>query len=80
MTLRNVSAILTLLSGIVMCFLSFFVGGTHTVDGSVLMYFGQCLVYAGGIFSISGYAKRLISREVDKLRGERQCGLGEGEQ
>lgn len=72
MTARTLSALVTLASGIAMCFLSFFLGGTHTLDGSVLMYFGQCLLYAGGIFAISDYAKKLIARELDSHRTEKQ--------
>lgn len=66
MSWRELSALGTLASGVALCFLSFFLGGTHTVDGSVLMYFGQCLLYAGGIFAIGGYAQRLIAREMER--------------
>lgn len=67
MSWREFSALCTLASGVGLCFLSFFLGGMHTVDGSVLMYFGQCLLYAGGIFAIGEYAERLIAREMRRL-------------
>lgn len=47
------SAIITLLSGIVLVFISFFLSPTHEVAGSVLAYMGEALVFCGGIFGVS---------------------------
>lgn len=49
-------AILALISGIVMCFLSFFLNH-YEIAGSVLGYFGECLVFTSGVFGISIYIK-----------------------
>lgn len=49
------TAIILLLSGIVLSFLSFFLSTKHTIDNSILWYFAQCLLYAGGIFGIRNY-------------------------
>lgn len=49
------TAILLIVSGIVLSFLSFFLSTEHKIDNSVLWYFAQCLLYAGGIFGIRNY-------------------------
>ena len=46
------TAIVLIVSGIVLSFLSFFISKEHCIDNSVLWYFAQCLLYAGGIFGI----------------------------
>lgn len=57
------TAIFTLLSGIVLCFLSFFLH-SHTIDSSVLMYFGQTLIFCAGIFGVNLFIKtKLIEAE-----------------
>lgn len=54
------SALVTLASGIIMSFLSFFLSLNHSVHDSVLFYFGQCLVYCGSAFGIAAYVKAKI--------------------
>lgn len=49
------TAILLIVSGIVLSFLSFFLSTEHCIDNSILWYFAQCLLYAGGIFGIRNY-------------------------
>lgn len=51
------SAAVTLASGIVLAFLSFFLSANHSIHDSVLWYFAQCLVYAGSAFGIAAYVK-----------------------
>lgn len=48
------TAVVMLLSGIILAFLSFFMNN-YTISHSVLLYISQALVYAGGIFGISAY-------------------------
>ncbi len=60
------SALATLFSGILLSFLSFALNKEHIIDDSVLWYFSQCLLYAGGIFSIKEYALREIRRHLRK--------------
>lgn len=69
--MKELSALGTLLSGIAMCFMSFGLSHPHEVDSSVLWYFGQCLLYAGGVFAIKSYVldeinKNLPSRDPKK--------------
>lgn len=59
-----ISALVTLLSGIAMSFLSFFLSSPHFIHDSVLLYFGQCLVYCGSAFGIVAYVKT----KVDELK------------
>lgn len=44
------SAMLTLTSGIVMCFTAFLMGESDDVPNGALWYFGQTIVYAATIF------------------------------
>lgn len=49
------SAMLCLLSGIVMCFLAFFLQVSEHIADNALWYFGETLLYAGSIFGIKEY-------------------------
>lgn len=51
------AALITLASGIVMCFLSFFLDKEHEIRSSVLWYFGQTLLYAASSFGLATYVK-----------------------
>ena len=52
-----VAALITLASGIVLCFLSFFLDKEHNVKSSCLWYFGQTLLYAASSFGLASYVK-----------------------
>ena len=52
-----VAALVTLASGIVLCFLSFFLDRQHVINSSVLWYFGQTLLYAASSFGLATYVK-----------------------
>lgn len=60
------TAIFTLFSGIVMCFLSFFLH-EHTIHDSVLMYFGQTLIFCAGVFGINIFIKNKILETESRL-------------
>lgn len=49
------AALITLASGIVLCFLSFFLDHEHNVKSSCLWYFGQTLLYAASSFGLASY-------------------------
>lgn len=49
------TAVVTLVSGITMSFLSFFLDNVHHIDDSVLWYFAQTLMYAASAFGIYSY-------------------------
>ena len=51
-----ISALVTLASGIVLSFLSFFLSRYH-IHESVLWYFAQTLMYAGSCFGIGAYVR-----------------------
>lgn len=48
------SASLSILSGISLAFLSFFLN-KHNIEDSILWYIAQTFVYAGSIFGVSAY-------------------------
>lgn len=60
------SALITLGSGIVLSFLSFFLSSYH-IDGSVLWYFAQTLMYAGSCFGIGAYIQKFKSEVDEKI-------------
>lgn len=62
-----ISALITLGSGIVLSFLSFFLSNVHHIDGSVLWYFAQTLMYAGSCFGIGAYIQRFKSEVNEKI-------------
>lgn len=49
------TAVLALVSGITMSFLSFFLSEIHHIDQSVLWYFAQTLMYAASAFGLYSY-------------------------
>lgn len=51
-----ISALITLASGIVLSFLSFFLS-RYQIHESVLWYFAQTLMYAGSCFGIGAYVR-----------------------
>lgn len=64
-----VSALVMLLSGIVLSFLSFFLSKIYKVDESVLWYFAQTIVYASSVFGIGSYVNyKLKDFEINHER------------
>ena len=51
-----ISALITLASGIMLSFLSFFLS-RYQIHESVLWYFAQTLMYAGSCFGIGAYVR-----------------------
>ena len=47
---QYITAVLTLISGIVMCYIAFFRSEDGDVPSGALWYFGQTMVYAATIF------------------------------
>ena len=50
--IQYTTAISTLFSGVLMCFLSFFLN-EYEIGDSVLMYFGQTLIFCGAVFGLN---------------------------
>ena len=67
-----VSALTTLMSGIILSFLSFFLSNIHRIDNSVLWYFAQTLMYAGSCFGIGAYIQRFTSELNEKINDTRK--------
>ena len=61
------SALITLVSGMILSFLSFFLSNIHHIDDSVLWYFAQTLMYAGSCFGIGAYIQRFKSEVSEKI-------------
>lgn len=64
------SAMITLGSGIVLSFLSFFLSSYH-IDDSVLWYFAQTLMYAGSCFGIGAYITKFKNEMDEKINGKK---------
>lgn len=60
------SALITLLSGIVLSFLSFFLSH-YAIHNSVLWYFAQTLMYAGSCFGIGAYISKFKTEINEKI-------------
>lgn len=61
--MKELSALITLLSGIVCCVGSWLLNVTHTIDDSVLFYMGECMVYAAAIFNV----RLVVIKELKRL-------------
>lgn len=77
-TVQYITAITTLVTGIVMCFLSFFLN-TYHIESGVLMYFGETLIFCAGVFGINLYVKNQVfeaesrlNKKMDQLFKEEQ--------
>lgn len=55
-----ICALILLFSGIVMCFLCFYENPRGEISEGVLMYFGQCLIFSGSVFSLTLYVKQQV--------------------
>lgn len=55
-------AILLVISGVVMCYISFYTEPIGEIAPSVLGYFGECLIWAGSVFGIVEYVKFKLNR------------------
>lgn len=66
--IQYMTAIVLVISGIAMAFLSFFLNNYNIAEGA-LIYIAQAFVFAGGIFGISLYIKSKISEfKTDVMR------------
>lgn len=61
------TAILMIVSGVVLAFLSFFLNNYNITDG-VLWYIAQALTYAGAIFGVSIYFRTKLGEAENRLR------------
>ena len=61
------TAMLMIVSGVVLAFLSFFLNNYDIADG-VLWYIAQALTYAGAIFGVSVYFKTKLGEAEHRFR------------
>lgn len=64
------SALVTLASGIVLSFLSFFLS-RYQIHESVLWYFAQTLMYAGSCFGIGAYMRN-FEKKIENNNKDRK--------
>ncbi len=62
-SLKEWTAIILLIAGVVMAFIALFLPPPGKIDDSVLYLFAQILIYAGSIFGIDVYIKRQIDKK-----------------
>ena len=65
-----ISALVTLASGIVLSFLSFFLS-RYQIHESVLWYFAQTLMYAGSCFGIGAYVRN-FEKKIENNNKDRK--------
>lgn len=68
-TVQYITAISTLATGVIMCFLSFFLN-KYIIESSVLMYFGQTLIFCGAVFGINMVIKTKVLEAESNIRKE----------
>lgn len=55
------SAVLMLMSGVVLSFIAYFRSPEGTISEGVLWFTAQCLIYAGSIFGVSVYVQNKVN-------------------
>ena len=58
---QYITAISTLFSGVLMCFLSFFLTEQHLIHDSVLWYMGQAVIFCSAVFGLNIIIKNKVS-------------------
>lgn len=66
-----ISALITLASGIVLSFLSFFLS-RYQIHESILWYFAQTLMYAGSCFGIGAYVRKFEKNIENKIKDRKE--------
>lgn len=66
---QYITAIITLFTGILMCFLSFFLN-KYSIESSVLMYFGETLIFCAAVFGVNMLIKNKVLEAESRLRKE----------
>ncbi len=64
--LQYSTAIGTVISGVIMCFLSFFLND-YVVDDSVLWYFGETLIFCGAVFGVNVMLNQKIQKAETRI-------------
>lgn len=64
--IQYITALLFLFSGMLMCFLSFFLN-KYDISNSVLAYLGQAVIFTAGVFSINIYVRQKVNEAESRL-------------
>lgn len=67
-TIATISACVMLAFGIILTSIGFVIEPVGEIHDSVLWVLGQSLLYAGGIFGITVYAKRQINKQFEDFK------------
>lgn len=59
---QMITAIVTLLTGVLLSYISFFLPPQGQIEGSVLHYFAQTLMFAGSVFGLKVYIDRNLTK------------------
>lgn len=65
--IQYTTAIFTLFTGIILCFLSFFMN-EYDIETGVLMYFGQTLIFCGAVFGLNLMVKTKVFEAETRLK------------
>ena len=61
--MRDITAVVLLLAGIVMAFIALFLPPPGEIHDSVLFIFAQILIYVGSIFGIEAYIRKKETKD-----------------
>lgn len=61
--IQYTTAVVTLASGIIMCYVSFFMSGSQDIPSGALWYFGQTLIYAATIFGFKLAVDEILRKD-----------------
>lgn len=61
-SLQTVTALVVLITGIVLSYISFFLPPEGEITNSVLHYFAQTLMFAGSVFGLKIYVDRNLTK------------------
>lgn len=70
-SIQACSALLLLISGVVLSFLGFYTAPEGEISDSVLWYFSQTLIYAGSIFGVSTYVRGKFKEIETEIRNRK---------
>ena len=64
--IQYIMAAILLVSGIILCYLSFYRTPAGTITASVLQYFAECLIWAASVFGMTAYVDVRIRKLTHK--------------
>ena len=68
--IQYTTALIFLFTGIVMCFLSFFLSEGYDVGDGALMYLGEAVAFCAGVFSINLYVRSKVTEAEIRINNK----------